>query len=291
VGGCVGSTDTTFGRTENSRKNPDYSIYCSVQFSATAVMEMAIHAKKGDTIEVMGLLMGKIEGSVFYVLDVFPIPVEGTETRVNAQSQANEYIIKYLETLRESGNNDYVVGWYHSHPGYGCWLSGIDVNTQTLNQQFQDPFLAVVIDPHETIKMGEVSIGGFRTYPEDYSGSTRSRSQQSIPLEKIEDYGFHADKYYEVSKGFFKTESDEVALYIIQKEHWADLLAHGSSGRMKESIVVHEMKQISEKVGHAMKKRKDETRKADVMTANRPGTGKIGTIIVARMKKCGYYGF
>lgn len=30
-----------------------------------------------------------------------------------------------------------VVGWYHSHPGYGCWLSGIDCSTQMLNQQFQ----------------------------------------------------------------------------------------------------------------------------------------------------------
>jgi len=23
-----------------------------------------------------------------------------------------------------------VAGWYHSHPGYGCWLSGIDVTNQ-----------------------------------------------------------------------------------------------------------------------------------------------------------------
>ena len=23
-----------------------------------------------------------------------------------------------------------VVGWYHSHPGFGCWLSGTDINTQ-----------------------------------------------------------------------------------------------------------------------------------------------------------------
>ena len=23
-----------------------------------------------------------------------------------------------------------VVGWYHSHPGFGCWLSGVDVGTQ-----------------------------------------------------------------------------------------------------------------------------------------------------------------
>ncbi len=22
-----------------------------------------------------------------------------------------------------------VVGWYHSHPGFGCWLSGVDINT------------------------------------------------------------------------------------------------------------------------------------------------------------------
>lgn len=37
------------------------------------------------------------------------------------------------------------IGWYHSHPGYGCWLSGIDVNTQMTNQKFQDPFVAVVV--------------------------------------------------------------------------------------------------------------------------------------------------
>jgi COP9 signalosome complex subunit 5 len=33
----------------------------------------------------------------------------------------------------------------HSHPGYGCWLSGIDVNTQLTNQKFSDPYLAVVV--------------------------------------------------------------------------------------------------------------------------------------------------
>lgn len=29
------------------------------------------------------------------------------------------------------------MGWYHSHPGYGCWLSGIDVGTQMTNQKYQ----------------------------------------------------------------------------------------------------------------------------------------------------------
>lgn len=53
-----------------------------------------------------------------------------------------------------------------SHPGYGCWLSGIDVDTQSNNQRFNDPYLAVVIDPNRTVSAGKVEIGAFRTYPE-----------------------------------------------------------------------------------------------------------------------------
>lgn len=49
-----------------------------------------------------------------------------------------------------------MVGWYHSHPGYGCWLSGIDVSTQMMNQQFQEPWLAVVVDPVRTQASGEL---------------------------------------------------------------------------------------------------------------------------------------
>lgn len=43
------------------------------------------------------------------------------------------------------GRLENAIGWYHSHPGYGCWLSGIDVNTQMLNQQYQEPWVAVVV--------------------------------------------------------------------------------------------------------------------------------------------------
>lgn len=57
------------------------------------------------------------------------------------------------------------IGWYHSHPGYGCWLSGIDVSTQMLNQNFQEPFVAIVVDPVRTISAGKVCLGAFRTYP------------------------------------------------------------------------------------------------------------------------------
>lgn len=50
-----------------------------------------------------------------------------------------------LRLIPQVGRLENAIGWYHSHPGYGCWLSGIDVSTQMLNQQFQEPFVAVVV--------------------------------------------------------------------------------------------------------------------------------------------------
>jgi len=47
--------------------------------------------------------------------------------------------------IMQVGRLENAIGWYHSHPGYGCWLSGIDVGTQMLNQQFQEPFVAIVV--------------------------------------------------------------------------------------------------------------------------------------------------
>lgn len=92
----------------------------------------------------------------------------------------------------KAGRLENAVGWYHSHPGYGCWLSGIDVSTQMLNQQFQEPFLAVVIDPTRTVSAGKVDIGAFRTYPEGYKPPDEPISEyQTIPLNKIEDFGVH----------------------------------------------------------------------------------------------------
>jgi len=70
-----------------------------------------------------------------------------------------------LYYLLKVGRQENAIGWYHSHPGYGCWLSGIDVSTQMLNQNFQEPFVAIVIDPVRTISAGKVCLGAFRTYP------------------------------------------------------------------------------------------------------------------------------
>lgn len=80
-------------------------------------------------------------------------------------------------------------------------MSGIDCTTQMLNQQFQEPFLAIIIDPVRTCAAGKVEIGAFRTYPEGYTTPAEAPGEyQTIPLNKIEDFGVHANQYYSCAR-------------------------------------------------------------------------------------------
>jgi COP9 signalosome complex subunit 5 len=139
-------------------------------------------------------------------------------------------MIDYLQLSRDQGSRqENVVGWYHSHPGYGCWLSGIDVGTQQMQQKFNDPFVAVVIDPDRTISAGRVEIGAFRTFPEDYRPSESSiggdDSRQSVPLAKAEDFGAHASKYYPLEVSHFKSTLDSSLLELLWNKYWVQTLS------------------------------------------------------------------
>ena len=48
------------------------------------------------------MLQGKTQGDTFVVLDAFALPVEGTETRVNAANDANEYMVDYVTAGQEA---------------------------------------------------------------------------------------------------------------------------------------------------------------------------------------------
>lgn len=214
----------------------DPHFFVKVRISAVALIKMVMHARSGGIYEIMGLMQGKIDvaNRTLYVMDSFALPVEGTETRVNAQNEAYEYMVQYLDHSKEVGRLENVVGWYHSHPGYGCWLSGIDVNTQRTNQQFQDPFVAIVIDPNRTISSGKVDIGAFRTFPEGYTNTAAAaggnqgvggNEDQSIPLAKVEDFGVHASQYYQLEIEHFKSSLDGKLLDLLWNKYWQNTLS------------------------------------------------------------------
>lgn len=205
-------------------KDPHY--FKKVKISAIALLKMVMHARSGGQIEVMGLMMGKIEGDTMIVMDSFALPVEGTETRVNAQNEGYEYMVEYLNLIRQVGRLENAMGWYHSHPGYGCWLSGIDVSTQMLNQQYFEPWLAIVVDPVRTSASGKVEIGAFRTYPENYKPEGEAPSEyQSIPISKIEDFGVHCKRYYPLEVSYFKSSLDSHILDLLWNKYWVNTLS------------------------------------------------------------------
>ncbi|XP_014665533.1 PREDICTED: COP9 signalosome complex subunit 5-like [Priapulus caudatus] len=208
-------------------KDPHY--YKEIKISALALLKMVMHARSGGTIEIMGLLLGKVDGYTMIVMDCFALPVEGTETRVNAQAAAYEYMTAYTESAKQVGRLENAIGWYHSHPGYGCWLSGIDVNTQMVNQQFQEPFVAIVIDPVRTISAGKVNLGAFRTYPKGYKPPDEGPSEyQTIPLNKIEDFGVHCKQYYSLEVSYFKSQLDKKLLELLWNKYWVTTLSSSS---------------------------------------------------------------
>ena len=59
---------------------------------------------------------------------------------------------KMLDMLKQTGRPEMVVGWYHSHPGFGCWLSGVDINTQQSFETLSTRAVAVVVDPIQSVK-------------------------------------------------------------------------------------------------------------------------------------------
>ena len=219
--------------------DPHY--FKTVRISAVALAKMVMHARAGGPLEVMGIMQGYVDGTALVVTDAFRLPVEGTETRVNAQGDADEYLVQYLALCRDESRPENVIGWYHSHPGYGCWLSGIDVATQQL-QQLQGPMVAVVIDPDRTVSANRVDIGAFRTYPDGYtpppdhhhqpshagsSGSSGSSSSSSstVPVSKADDFGAHASKYYALEVEHFKSTLDARLLELLWTKYWVQTLA------------------------------------------------------------------
>lgn len=87
------------------------------------------------------------------------MPQSGTS--VSVESVDPVYQQDMLDMLKQTQRSEVVVGWYHSHPSFGCWLSSVDINTQQSFEQLNPKCVAVVIDPIQSVR-GKVVIDAFR---------------------------------------------------------------------------------------------------------------------------------
>jgi COP9 signalosome complex subunit 5 len=148
----------------------------TVKCSAVALMKMVMHAKASlaprpeDDLEAGGYLVGHIEDDVIYVMDAVPVLLDScSNVHCEFGDKAGLFIGAHEEFTGACGAIAGRVGWFHSHPGFGVWLSGTDVQTQRKFQNFMGipHAVGIVVDPKRSMSAGQVEIGAFRTYYDD----------------------------------------------------------------------------------------------------------------------------
>ncbi|KAI3905664.1 hypothetical protein MKW92_025748 [Papaver armeniacum] len=120
-----------------------------------------------------------------------------------------------------------VVGWYHSHPGFGCWLSGVDINTQqvcfeALNRRAVH---CVVIDPIQSVK-GKVVIDAFDQSSNHDVGTRATTTTSNVgylnkPSIQALIHGLNRH-YYSIAINYRKNELEEKMLLNLHKKKWTD---------------------------------------------------------------------
>ncbi|KAI5148611.1 26S proteasome regulatory subunit N11 [Enteropsectra breve] len=208
----------------NNVASPDTSE--TIQISSLALLKMMKHGRAGIPIEVMGLMLGEfVDEYTVKVTDVFAMPQTGTGVSVEAVDPV--FQTNMMETLKLTGRHETVVGWYHSHPGFGCWLSSTDVSTQALFEQICKRAVAVVIDPIQSVK-GKVVIDAFRNINNGAMGGDPRITTSNIGFLKEPSFislvhGLNKS-YYSFNITFSKNTLERRMLLNMNKKSWADIL-------------------------------------------------------------------
>merc|ERR1712007_339339 len=157
----LGGAGMSMGQNSAPTDAPVVDTAEQVYISSLALLKMLKHGRAGVPMEVMGLMLGEfVDEYTVRVIDVFAMPQSGTGVSVEAVDPV--FQAKMLDMLKQTGRPEMVVGWYHSHPGFGCWLSGVDINTQQSFEALSERAVAVVVDPIQSVK-GKVVIDAFRS--------------------------------------------------------------------------------------------------------------------------------
>lgn len=196
----------------------------TVYISSLALLKMLKHGRAGVPMEVMGLMLGEfVDEFTIHVVDVFAMPQSGTGVSVEAVDDV--FQTKMMDMLRQTGRDQMVVGWYHSHPGFGCWLSSVDVNTQQSFEQLNKRAVAVVIDPIQSVK-GKVVIDAFRSIDtttvmrgQEPRQSTSNVGHLNRPSIQALIHGLNRH-YYSLNIDWHKTLNETNMLLNLHKKSW-----------------------------------------------------------------------
>jgi len=207
----------------------------TIQISALSLLKMMKHGRAGIPLEVMGLMLGEfIDEYSVRVVDVFAMPQSGTGVSVEAVDPV--FQASMMDTLKQTGRHEMVVGWYHSHPGFGCWLSTVDVSTQAAFEMMCKRAVAVVVDPIQSVK-GKVVIDAFRNINNGALGGEARITTSNIGFLKQPTFislvhGLNKN-YYSFNITFAKDEQEKNMLLNMNRRNWNEMLRIRDANRVE----------------------------------------------------------
>lgn len=212
------------GNAQIDQKIPDTAEITHI--SSLALLKMLKHGRAGVPLEVMGLMLGEfVDDYTVQVVDVFAMPQSGTGVSVEAVDPV--FQTKMLDMLKQTNRPQMVVGWYHSHPGFGCWLSGVDINTQQSFEAISKRAVAVVVDPIQSVK-GKVVIDAFRLINPQLVYLGQAPRQTTSNLGHLRKPSIQAlihnlnRHYYSINIDFRKNELEQKMLLNLHKKNWTE---------------------------------------------------------------------
>jgi len=216
---------------------------------------MLKHAKAGVPMEVMGYCLGSyIDEFTTKVNDVFFMPQVGTQVSVEATDPV--FQTEMCSMLQQTDRSEKVVAWYHSHPGYGPWLSNTDIGTHTDQTQLEKRMIAVVIDPLQSVK-GKVVIDAFKLIPKQYLITNEEPRQTTTVVGKLKKptgtqlrYGLNR-LYFNMVVDFSKDESEANMMLNLYKRKWTEevKVTHISKHAKKNEDLMKEMGKLAKGYG------------------------------------------
>lgn len=200
-----------------------------VHVSSLALLKMLKHGRAGVPMEVMGLMLGQfVDDYTIHCVDVFAMPQSGTTVSVEAVDPVFQTAM--LDMLKQTGRPEMVVGWYHSHPGFGCWLSSTDINTQSSFEALNARAVALVVDPIQSVK-GKVVIDCFRLINPQLMMLGHEARQTTSNVGHLHKPSIQAlihglnRHYYSIVIDYRKNELEEQMLMNLGKRNWVSSLA------------------------------------------------------------------
>ena len=265
-----------------------------VHVSSLSLLKMLKHGRAGVPMEVMGLMLGQfVDDYTIHCVDVFAMPQSGTTVTVEAVDPV--FQMEMLEMLKQTGRPEMVVGWYHSHPGFGCWLSSTDINTQSSFESLNPRAVALVVDPIQSVK-GKVVIDCFRLINPQLMMLGQEPRQTTSNIGHLQKPSIQAlihglnRHYYSIVIDYRKNELEEQMLQNLHKRNWTAGLkveAYEKHGENNEKIIDKMLKLtknynervqseegktteqvLVDNVGKIDPKRHLESEVADLMSAN-----------------------